>query len=193
MDYNFDLTSGRNLPFEDKAAKLFYSEHTFEHLYDEAIKVILKEAYRCLKDGGGIRLVVPDIDLAISAYKIQDMKFLTYVFPKEDKTLEEKFLNYFATYLKDKVDSNELRYNFEKMGKSELLDFYSKQIDPLTRNEFPGNHINWFDYSKLMKMLEEAGFKRIYRSTPQGSKFKEKCGKEFDIRPSWSLYVEAIK
>lgn len=189
--------SGKKLPFEDNTVYLFYSSHTLEHLPDEAVEHVLKEGHRCLKEGGGIRLVVPDIDLAYLAYANRNVNFFDPLSPREDKSLEEKFLNYFATPLKDKVDIKEVRYNFEKMEKYKFLNFYTKQIekqiDTTTQHKNPGDHINWFDYPKLKKMLEEAGFQKIYKSTAQGSEFNEMQGKEFDTRPLSSLQVEAIK
>jgi len=56
-----------------------------------------------------------------------------------------------------------------------------------------GRHINFFTEDKLKHMLQIAGFKKIYKSQPQKSRFKEMQGKGFDLRPSWSLYVECIK
>lgn len=198
IDYNFDLMSNERLPFEDNSVKLFYSEHTFEHIPDEACQHTLDEMYRCLRKGGGVRIVVPDIDLAYRAYANQDITFFHSIWKRvetlrKESCIEKLFLHYFATYLENKVAPEEVRQNFNKMTKTQFLDFYSKQIDPSLQKKFTGYHINWFDYTKLERMLSHAGFEQIYESTPQGSMFKEMTGKKFDIRPSWSLHVEAIK
>lgn len=56
------------LPFKNGEVDLFYSIHTFEHLtYTEAVK-LLEECFRCLADGGTIRVVVPDMDSMIDDY-----------------------------------------------------------------------------------------------------------------------------
>jgi ubiquinone/menaquinone biosynthesis C-methylase UbiE len=185
--------SKEELPFEDNSVYLFYSEHTFEHITDDACKHVFAELFRSLKAGGAVRIVVPDIYLAYIAYANQNDIFFNSLFLREEKTREEKFLEYFATYLKDKVDIEEVKNNFENLEKSEFLDYYTQQIDPMTQRKYTGYHINWFDYGKLKKMLEEAGFEDVCRSASQGSKFNEMRGKEFDTRPSWSLHVEAIK
>lgn len=198
IDYNFDLTSNKSLPIEDNSVKLFYSEHTFEHIPDEMCQHVFAEMYRCLKKGGGVRIVVPDIDLAYRAYATQDIDFFHSIWETvetlhEESCIEKLFLHYFATYLENRVAPEEVKQNFNKMAKTEFLDFYSKQIDISLQKKFTGYHINWFDCAKLERMLSHAGFERIYKSTPQGSMFKEMTGKKFDTRPSWSLHVEAIK
>ena len=204
IDYDFDLISKERLPFEDDSVKLFYSEHTFEHVTDEAVQRTLDETYRCLKKGGGIRVVVPDIDLAYQAYANQDIEFFHSLWEEHEDLyneicIEKLFLHYFAGYIESRVNPKKMRQDFDTMSKSQFLDSYSKQIeklletDPSLRMKFTGYHMNWFDYIKLERMLRQAGFEEIYESTPKGSRFKEMIGEQFDTRPSWSLHVEAIK
>jgi predicted SAM-dependent methyltransferase len=47
--------------YADESVDVVYSSHTFEHLSLKTTKLFLKESYRCLKPGGVIRLVVPDL------------------------------------------------------------------------------------------------------------------------------------
>ena len=204
IDYNFDLMRKEKLPFEDNSVKLFYSEHTFEHITDEAVQHTLNEMYRCLEKGGGLRIVVPDIDLAYQAYANRNIGFFHLLWKenehlKVETRIEKLFLRYFARYLENTVNFKKMRQNFSRMSKSKFLDFYSKrvekmlEINPSLQMKFPGYHMNWFDYEKLKRMLRQAGFADVYKSNVHGSNFQEMTGKQFDTRPSWSLHVEAIK
>jgi ubiquinone/menaquinone biosynthesis C-methylase UbiE len=55
-DYNVNLERDK-LPFKDSSIDMFYSSHTFEHLYD--IEHIMQEIYRCIKPDGLIVIRVP--------------------------------------------------------------------------------------------------------------------------------------
>lgn len=62
-----DMTEG--VPVSDQTADLIFSRATLEHLtYRELINHLL-ESNRILKDGGAIRMVVPDFDTFIKEYK----------------------------------------------------------------------------------------------------------------------------
>ena len=57
------------LPFPDKSIDFLYSSHLIEHLFqDDAVK-LLREAYRVLKEGGRLRIGVPDLEYAVSLYQ----------------------------------------------------------------------------------------------------------------------------
>lgn len=79
-----------------------------------------------------------------------------------------------------------------------LKDYFSKNIPRQWHKQNP-SPISWWDINKIEKFLKNAGFRRIYSSTPQGSKFPEMRGKGrwtgFDsTRPHEIVfYIEAIK
>jgi predicted SAM-dependent methyltransferase len=50
------------LPFGDGEAAVVYASHVLEHLGRRQSQAFVKEAYRVLKPGGVIRLVVPDLE-----------------------------------------------------------------------------------------------------------------------------------
>ena len=62
------------------------------------------------------------------------------------------------------------------MIKVEFADYYIQQIPKNSQKESVANHINWWNFEKTRRMLREAGFKEIYRSMPQKSRFKEMRG-----------------
>ena len=69
-DINIDLTKSV-LPFPDNSVDCFYSSHVFEHFsYPEPMLSILKECYRCLKNGGTFEISVPNAAMYVDAYFI---------------------------------------------------------------------------------------------------------------------------
>lgn len=195
IDYCFDLTTGKPLPFSDNSVAYFYSSHTLEHIPLEFCQHILDEIYKCLRLGGAVRLTMPDFDLAYRAFGKNDIEYFVK-YPGEN--IEGKFLDYFATHMKDKESPEELRKRYNAMGKEEFADFYTQQIPRESQRISPGNHINWWNYEKLERMLAQAGFKDVYRSTAQGSRFSEMKGEGRDwgfdsTHPEVSLFVEAVK
>ena len=47
--------------FSDNSVDVVYASHLFEHLTLRSASVFVNEAYRCLRPGGAIRIVVPDL------------------------------------------------------------------------------------------------------------------------------------
>lgn len=196
VDYNFNLMAKNKLPFKNRSVKLFYSSHTLEHIPQKYCQHILDELYRCLIKGGAVRLTMPDFDLVYRAYRKNDEEFFKLY---EGDNITQKFFKTFATHLRDKVDANEVRKNLKKMSKEEFAKYYTRKISELTQRRNLSNHTNWWNYQKAERMLKKAGFKRIYESKEQGSKFKLMRGKGwfgdgFDMtHPTKSFFIEAIK
>ncbi len=55
-------------PVEDKAVEYVYSDNVVEHISLAAGRAMLAEAHRCLRPGGIIRLVTPDIRAHVEMY-----------------------------------------------------------------------------------------------------------------------------
>ncbi len=202
IDYKFDLTSKSPFQFKDDTVKLLYSSHTLEHIPQEYCQHIFNEFYRCLKKGGAVRLSVPDFDMAYDAYRDKDDKFFNQI--KSIKinpsrfTLNQKFLRVFATALINTESEEDLEKNYLSMKKEEFANYYTNEISRESNKLHPKFHINWWNFEKAKDMFQKAGFKKIYRSYPQKSKFKEmrlRTGKYgFDrTNIAVSLYIEAIK
>lgn len=58
----------RPLPLKDSSVECIYTSHMFEHLSRTGAKNFLKEARRVLKNGGVLRISVPDLRIAIEEY-----------------------------------------------------------------------------------------------------------------------------
>lgn len=57
------------VPLSDNSVDLIYSSHALEHIFLEEAHALLKDAYRALKEGGLIRLAVPDLEYALRLYQ----------------------------------------------------------------------------------------------------------------------------
>ena len=60
-DYEPDLVwdCNKGLPFADDSLDFINSDNSLEHLWHPAF--VLQECYRCLRPGGGMRLIVPNL------------------------------------------------------------------------------------------------------------------------------------
>ena len=58
----------RGLPYADCTFDACYCSHMLEHVTKDQAKVIVEDTYRILKEGGVIRLVVPDLEQIVRHY-----------------------------------------------------------------------------------------------------------------------------
>lgn len=65
-DYVCDI-SKEKLPFDDNSVDCIYFSHCLEHIIEERHAFVLSEMKRVLKSDGILRVVVPDMDLAINS------------------------------------------------------------------------------------------------------------------------------
>lgn len=65
----------RGIPFSDCTFDVVYHSHFLEHLEKQAAISFLKECCRVLKPGGVLRVVVPDLNVAVTAY-VESIKAL---------------------------------------------------------------------------------------------------------------------
>jgi predicted SAM-dependent methyltransferase len=101
-----ELTNG--IPYNDYLIDYIYSSHFLEHLSKNKAQELLRESFRVLKKDGVIRLVVPDLQYAISLYAEG----------KKEEMLEQYFF-----VEDDDASFSRHRYMYDfKMLKSQLLE-----------------------------------------------------------------------
>jgi SAM-dependent methyltransferase len=190
LDYSCDMMTTKRLPFNDESVFLFFSEHVLEHLPDDRVQFILGELHRALRSGGGLRIVVPDAELIYERFRAKEESFFHDWMFEKDATLEEVFLILIA-HPRQPFEETELWEDLFRLPRDAFLDKLTKRL----KYDYAraGEHINWFSYDKLRRMLTSAGFDRVYRSEPQQSRMQEIRGPAFDTRPSWSLHVDALR
>ncbi len=208
-DYNVNFRND-DIPFPDKSCSIVHTSHMIEHLPDESASHLFSEVYRVLRPGGTFRIVCPDLDKLIQAYKENDLAFfLTPLAPspkegigggKESLLLHNNLVRTLACYADGKgpiVEKEVVDKKFKEYDKYEFAKWCTSLLDVQNRlgEDQAWGHINAYDFSKLKKMLEEAGFANVVRSSRGQSRIKELRKSRLDRKRSeWiSLYVEAIK
>ncbi len=91
LDLWLDVRNG--LPFPSNSVDSIYSTHMFEHFYPDELDVLLRECVRTLKPGGGVRLIVPNLESAIQAYS-QSRSTWFDSFPRHFDSLGGRFSNF---------------------------------------------------------------------------------------------------
>ena len=100
---HLDIT--RRWPYRDGSLSTIYSSHVFEHLPLHGARNCLREARRCLRDDGLLRLSMPDLDRFINDYRSEDsLLWATNFFEANERS--EKNMHHFM-------------YNFDSL--SQLL------------------------------------------------------------------------
>lgn len=209
-----DLVKDSILPIDTDVVDIFYCSHVIEHLPEFAVQNMFNEAYRCLAKGGCIRIVTgpcSDYDwMALQRgdedwwFWMNDSDFIESVQGDlPPLKIEDRWLHHIATprsiYSKAQCDK---KYNSEEM-KALILKYSNDPeslFDLLTKTlEFnissPDNHISWWNFSKLERFLNQAGFKTVVRSAfgKSTTKFMRDLSFFDQTYPQISVYVEGIK
>jgi predicted SAM-dependent methyltransferase len=157
----------RGLPFSDGAVVAIYSEHTFEHFDpDTEGKLFLRECLRCLKSGGVLRLVVPDVGTYLRAYGYAWGPLAAM------RQLEAKQGGWHDPWL------------------GELYRTQMQLMNAVFRQH--GEHKYAYDEETLVLVLRQAGFSRVL---PQqfGISIDRHMAPDSKARKTESLYVDAVK
>lgn len=92
IDLWLDVRHG--LPFRSNSVDSIYSTHMFEHFYPDELRRLLGDCHRVLKPGGGIRLIVPNLESAIQAYSQNRNDWFDPSFPRAFNSLGGRFANF---------------------------------------------------------------------------------------------------
>lgn len=160
VDLCWDIRTG--LPFENGRFDGVFSEHCLEHFPIEEGMKILREARRLLRDGGFLRIVVPDAEI------------------------------YLKTYVEKLYSRPESRFPFEiEERRSEWYSPLSSvnRIFYQDRESLFG-HRCMYDFDLLSKLLTIAGFREIDRVAFREGSDPQLLIDE-PSRAVESLYVEA--
>ena len=197
VDYRLDLRGKKRLPLQDECVALVFSSHCLEHMSDEDSLFTLEECYRIMKPGGVIRISVPDMDKAFTAYRNNDLGF----FEKggvscKGNSIERRLVNFFASYATQDYSGGPPVSVEEVRDMLEELDKYSfcRWCVSLIPDDAPHRaHVNAYDFAKLKTFLSSCGFTDVRRSAYRQSLIPTMRSAAFDVRPVVSLYVEALK
>jgi len=191
-DVKADLRQCKPLPIKDNRLEKVFSSHCIEHIENHHLAYLAKELYRCMKPGAILRLVCPDADLALEAYKNNNIEWFNGIYTHGGigARLVNTFVSYEANETGPQVSEEEVQQKFSTLPKDEFIDWAVSLCD---RNRPYIAHINGIYYEKLEKILKEAGFINIEKSSYLNSRDEELRGKEFDRHPIVSLFAECYK
>jgi predicted SAM-dependent methyltransferase len=121
-----DLVHG--IPLADACADFVYSSHFLEHLNRNDAEHLLCASFRILKPGGTLRIVVPDLEYALSLYSSGKKKMMLtqYFFVEDDGShyAQHKYMYDFALLKEalEKIGFKEIRRCSFRHGKTPDLD-----------------------------------------------------------------------
>jgi ubiquinone/menaquinone biosynthesis C-methylase UbiE len=214
----YDLLSLKKIPVDSNSAEIVYTSHTIEHVTDKAAQFIFNEVHRILKANGIFRLTTPNIELAYRAFRKNDVNYFHNIYrfslnpimvkgvevikEKLTASIEQLFLFHFASSIstlhnfgEKKLSDNEIRKIFDNMDMAAGLDYCTNLCSIEIQKKYLGHHINWWTKEKIFRMLQQAGFKKIFLSG-YGQSFSPvlRNTNYFDnTHPEMSVYVEAQK
>lgn len=195
------------LPYGDGAVDNIYVSHAIEHVEDHAVDRFLRESHRVLREGGVLRIACPDARFlfAVSqfdndywAWRISSLSNASRYSTDWDKCSSADFLlRELATprmrFYKGRIEEKVVQP--EDVHGLEYSEFTAKLRAGLQfRKDYPGDHINCWDYERLRCHGERAGFEHILESKYRGSVSGAMRGAEFDrTHPQMSLYVDMVR
>ena len=219
-DFDLDLASRPRLPFADASQSIVYAAHVVEHLGQAAFEHLLRESYRVLRPGGGIRIEAPDAEILIGAYQRRDETVLGYFRALRRRHLVEalglpdKYLEDHLTVLGELSNYINHEHDTGHIPVYAPVDVFEEKLRTLDRESFArwcvslqtpgqrasGGHQNWMSAAKLKADLEQVGFSRVVHARfgetqIPGLSLNAGAGSihEKRHRAFYSVYVEALK
>lgn len=158
-DIVHDLRSNKRIVLPDRSVSIIYISHVIEHIPDESVDTLLANCYRLLKEGGILRIAVPDKDLLDAAYKRKDHDF----FPQygHGTSLEEAYKRAIGELPPRGTFDHVSSWTFDKLeARLALVGFigayksgYCQSRSPMLRNPdlFDNTHPSFSLYAEAVK------------------------------------------
>jgi hypothetical protein len=211
-----DLVSQSSLPIPSDSVQVFYCSHVVEHLPYWAVVNLMREAVRCLRPGGVLRIVTgPCADLDWHALLRNDSRWWFWELGGNVSrtacgsagagagSIYDRWLHHIATPRSPlSLTPCERKYGGEEIR--ELVDAHRSRPQALWNllteslpfdSHSPGDHISWWNFDRLSQTLLEAGFGSVRRSGyGQSSVLLMRDLRHFDqTYPQISVYIEAVR
>jgi len=165
------MSLNRRWKFKGESVDIVYASHLFEHLSIKSTKLFLNEAYRTLKSGGIIRLVIPDLLSNASEYVMEN--------EKGNKEAAAQFMWVLNLHREGQYPKGNLMHD--------LIGWMQG---------WPHQHKYMYDSYSLTQLFKEAGFEKIEESVyGESSTIQDITSVEDPAIGGYgnSLYMEAIK
>lgn len=127
----------KGLPFDNNSVDFIYCSHFLEHLKKFETERLLKCCYKCLKHGGIIRLVLPDLDIVVKQYinninNIEKVDTINnHFFLEHHKNESTKLLGRLSTLF---MRGHKWMYNFEYL--KTMLEDVGFKSEAIIRYQF---------------------------------------------------------
>lgn len=92
------LNVARQWPFANDFFEAVFSSHVLEHLSLAGARACVREAFRCLRGGGVLRISVPDLDLHIADYRKDDAAEWAINFFEANETSEKNMHHFMYNF-----------------------------------------------------------------------------------------------
>jgi SAM-dependent methyltransferase len=156
----------RGMPFDDGSVDAIFAEHVFEHFGAATGSKFLMECHRCLRIGGGVRIVVPDAG---------------------------KYLRLYPGEWNDLIPMRPLIEENGKFRDSWLECVYRTKMEFINEVFRQGTqHKYAYDADTLMMKMRDTGFAQVIHQSYGVTATSEKA-LDSQSRSTESLYVEGIK
>ncbi len=142
---NYDLTwpkiklvdINRKLPLKNNSVKYIYCSHVLEHFEKYETQNILKECFRVLKNGGVMRIVLPDLKMIIKKYNNADeFNKIFFGYDKDKKNIFNFFIRGHQWMYDKKSIEILLKQIFKKV---EIKSFGVGSVPDLDRLDLKGH------------------------------------------------------
>jgi|SRR5262252_3933171 len=181
----------RGIPFDDSTFDVVYHSHFLEHLEREAAVEFLRECRRVLKQGGILRVVVPNLENLVVRYRDAIQNLDCYGQVAENVIAHESTI----------ADLFDQIVRSESSGPNEQKPWV-RPIERLIRGSAAAtgeNHRWMYDRHSLSRVLARVGFTTICERSAATSAIAgwEQCFLDYDpdgtVYKAESLYLEATK
>jgi len=149
-DYLYNINSGKSIPLKDNSVDNYFLSMTLEHVEPSLTVFVLKEMRRTLKQGGLIRIIVPDASIAINWFVNDKEKLKQHGNPSKPDfypdTYGSRLFSWFYTPDRGKMSGH--KNLFDK----ETINWY------IVKSGF--NNIRFMEYGKHSPIFKGKDYKR---------------------------------
>lgn len=199
IDVVHNLMEKKPLPFENNSVDIVYSEHTIEHITDDAAKYLFSDLHRILVPGGGLRIACPDVDIIYDDMLVTGRMERGYT--KHIKSFKPcfAFMAIVASKLCHEFTPEAIDVICKTRGdnKKGLLAYLADLSNAITvedQAKHPGIHVSWWSLEKMTQYMSDAGFRKIKQRGVRESTVDEFTESWMDkTGPDYSLRVECAK
>jgi len=154
----------KGLSFEDGSIEAIFSSHMIEHMSFDEGKYVIKECHRCLRDGGVLKIITPDL------------------------------FQMAQRYIDSRTVSPEAKHSSEFLESLGISQISYKGIRKLIHEMLSHrSHKYMYDESSLRELLEKTGFKNIQRVSYGESQISDIAAVEEEHRYEMSICLEGTK